>query len=69
MSGYHFHKDCVHFPDCEEEVIKKGKKEMILFKCPVGNGMKGNLYYKSELHTIKWTCTGFEEYQTRLELE
>lgn len=65
MSGYHFCRDCMHYPDSEEEIVKRGKKELILHKCPIGGS---GLYYKGDFYAIQWSCVGFEEGQIRLEV-
>lgn len=58
---YHFHKDCKYYPQCTEEIVKKGKQELIKFTCPA---LKySQLYYKGDIHTIKWDCLKFEPYQ------
>ena len=31
---YHFHKDCIHYPDCIEKEDKIGKHKVIRFWCP-----------------------------------
>lgn len=62
---YHFHKDCKHFPECTEELTRNQGHEVIKFTCPaVGTRM----YYKNDLHTIKWECAMFEPYQEELNL-
>lgn len=62
---YHFHKDCKYFLECTEEVVRNQGHEVIKFTCPrVGPRM----YYKGDLHTIKWDCACFEPYQEELNL-
>lgn len=64
-ANYHFHKDCKYYPQCTEELVKKGRQELIKFTCPM---LKySQTYYKSDLHSIKWECTKFEPYQITIE--
>ena len=60
---YHFHKDCKYYPQCTETPVKYERHECIQFECPVAGK---SLYYKNDLHTIKWECTMFEPYQESL---
>ena len=62
---YHFHKDCKYYPQCTEETVQKGRQELIKFTCPMLKYPA--LYYKQDIHTIKWECLEFEPYQTSLE--
>lgn len=66
MSGYHFERDCVHFPECTEEIIKQGRHEVVKVTCPVGGT---GYYYKGDLHSIKWEHPCFEEAQMTLPIE
>jgi ssDNA-binding Zn-finger/Zn-ribbon topoisomerase 1 len=61
MSGYHFHKDCKHFPECTEELTRNQGHEVIKFICPAGGVV---YYYKGDLHSIKWDCGAYEPSQT-----
>lgn len=60
MSGYHFHKDCKHFPECTEELTRNQGHEVIKFTCPAGGV---GYYYKGDLHSIKWDCGAYEPMQ------
>lgn len=63
MSGYHFERDCVHFPECREEIIKQGRHEIVKLTCPVGGT---SYYYKGDMHAIKWENPCFEPSQMEL---
>ena len=63
---YHFHKDCMYYPQCTEELIKEGRQELIKFTCPMLKYPQR--YYKGDLHTIKWECSKFEPYQIKMEV-
>lgn len=65
MEYYHFHKDCKYYPECTETPVKQGRHECIRFECPVGGRQ---LYYKNDLHTIKWECGAFVPYQEELKI-
>ena len=61
---YHFHKDCKYYPQCTEELVKNGKKELVKFTCPM---LKYPItYYKNDIHKIKWDCGHFEPYQNEM---
>jgi len=64
---YHFHKECKYYPQCTEELVINGKQELIKFICP--KLQHPQLYYKSDIHTIKWCCNQFEPYQQTLNFE
>ena len=62
---YHFHKDCKYYPECTEEIVTKGKQKFIQFTCP--KLKYPQLYYKGDLHSIKWQCFSFEPLQLSLD--
>ena len=64
IDNYHFHKDCKYYPQCTETPVRDGRHECIRFYCPAMN--ENQMYYKNDLHTIKWECGRFEPYQENL---
>ena len=60
---YHFHKDCKYYSQCTEKLVKRGKQEFVEFRCPMNKYPV--LYYKRDIHTIKWQCGAFEPYQLK----
>lgn len=66
MSGYHFHKDCKWWAECSTELVKKGKREFIGFRCPKGTQGKISLFYKGDLEGIKYNSPCFEPHQISL---
>lgn len=63
---YHFHKDCAHYPEATEQIVKYNGHKVIEFCCPAYNNGKPTLYYIGDLHKIKWCCPCFEPYQMAL---
>ena len=67
MSSYHFCKDCKWWPSSSTEIVKKGKRELIGFRCPEGTDGKISLFYKGDLQSIQFNSPCFVPYQTSFE--
>lgn len=62
---YHFHKDCKFYPECKEQLVTRGSAELIEFTCPMLKHPQ--IYYKGDVHSIKWQCSAFEPAQLSLD--
>lgn len=61
---YFFHKDCMYYKQCSEEVICEGKHKYVKFTCPMLK--HSQKYYPDDIHKIKWECAKFEPSQINL---